>query len=173
MPPRGISYAKLTSQQLVNYKCISKYRKEVDANTDKEIFNAVLNTACNTIRDFIINDPEGVKLPYIGLILAYTTKPSTEAIERYYEKRPYRRGKVNFSAFMGKISWIRYSVSRFRLVKCYSFEPDRTMIRTIKKNVGTSNLKFMTCLRDVHTYGKMLLKLDDTITRKLKRYKNE
>jgi hypothetical protein len=173
MPEKGTIPSRLAAFRLISSSLYKRYCKETGSECLKVDFMHNQDVITNVIREFIIDDPEGVKLPYIGLLMPYRVKVTSTLKQKYAEKHPHRKDKVRYRSFFGKIAWIRYSVSRFKFSKVYSFKPERILERTVKTNANKSH-PYHTAfnLQAIHDHGRLLLSLDDALTKKLKRLKN-
>lgn len=152
--------------RLCNTHLYKRYLLIADNDLDKERFFKCIDTATEVIAHFIEHEPEGVKLPYIGLLMAYRIKMTEELKKRYIERQ---KKFIPFKAFSGRIAWFRFKVSRFKFYNLYEYLPERELLRRVKKNANKSHPYFSSdSVETLMDYGKMLLKLDDTVTKKLK-----
>lgn len=170
MPEKGTIPSRLSAYRLISTGLYKRFSKEVGTQYTRDEFLYNMDVITTVIKETVINEPEGIKLPYIGLLMPYRVKVTSSLKSKYTEKHPHRKGKVRFKSYFGKIAWIRYSVSRFLFSKVYSFKPERTMERTVKINSNKSHpYRTVLNLQEIHEHGKLLLSLDDALTKKLKR----
>jgi hypothetical protein len=166
MPDLGTKNINPHSFRLCNSPLYKRYLAVGNNDIDRDRFFKCINTSTEVIAHFIEHEPEGVKLPYIGLLMAYRIKMTEELKKRYIERQ---KKFIPFKAFSGRIAWFRFKVGRFKNYKLYEFLPERELLRRVKKNANKSHPYFASdSVETLMDYGIMLLKLDDTVTKKLK-----
>lgn len=168
MPAKGTISKYLPPHRVVTSPLHKRYVKKTEGKMTKPEFLFVATTMTEVIRDYIENDMEGVKLPYFGLIISYRTRVTQKLKERYINRAPEKRSQLVFKPYFGKIAWVRFRVSRFPFSKAYSFVPYRETLRSVKENANKRHAYFScTNIKAVHQHGKMLLSLDDSLTKNL------
>lgn len=173
MPAKGTYAITLPSYRLITTPLYKSFIKVSVTDISKDRFLQCADIAARVISEYIEHEPEGVKLPYIGLLMACRIKVTTQYKNKLAEQLPIKSKKMKFKTYLGKIGWVRYSVSRFQNYRLYKFKPDRELNRRVKQNANKSH-SYMTCesMRSMREFGAMNLKIDDTITKSLKKFIN-
>lgn len=170
MPAKGTISKYLSPYRIISMPLYRKFVKDRGSDMDGKTFMEIADTMTEVIRDFIENDVEGVKLPYFGLLIPYRTRVTQKLKESYINRAPEKRKQIRFRAYFGKVAWVRFRVSRFPFSKAYSFIPCRELARSVKDKANSKHA-YQTCvnIKSIHQFGKLLLCLDDSITKNLLR----
>ena len=140
----GAKNSQLRNGPRHNIVCKELYNRFILSTKDNISYNqfvSIINYSNNKIKDIIISNIQGFKLPeqlgYIGVTM-YKPKPGKHKID--WQKTKLAGTKVYYTNFhsyewIPRTSWYTDSLSSCRNLNVYKYIPDRAFTRQLAKGV--------------------------------------